>query len=246
MNWRRIVHACAALAALCTPAFAQTPHRTGDLILVELYTSQGCDTCRRANRLIGVLAAEPDILALTFSVDYWDYLGWRDTFALSEFTARQRRYWRSLRSRSLYTPEVVVNGAAHVNGAHEDRVRELLGAFRAAPLQRGPRITIERDGTDIRVQIARAPHQGEAADVWGVGFDPGPIWEMVRTGENAGHRVAHYNLVRNLRRLGEWSGEPMQFRYGYCRRQCAVIVQRKLGGPVLAVARTPPPAPPTR
>jgi hypothetical protein len=218
----------------------------GDQILVELYTSQGCDTCRRANALLGALAAEPDILALTFSVDYWDYLGWRDTFALSDFSTRQRRYWRSLRSRALYTPEFVVNGAADVNGANETRVRETLAAFRAAPLRRGPRVVIERTGTDIIAHIARAPHQGDPADIWGVAFDPGPIWETVRTGDNAGHRVPHYNLVRNLSRLGQWSGEPARFEYGYCRRQCAIIVQARLGGPVLAAARTEPPPPPPR
>jgi hypothetical protein len=240
MLWTRLIGACVALTLLCAPAAAQAPHRTGEHILVELYTSQGCNTCRRANRLLGQLAEEPDIIALTFPVDYWDYLGWRDTFAQSDFTLRQRRYWRSLRARSLYTPEIVVNGAAHTNGAREEGVRAMIASFRTAPVQPGPRIAIQRDRSRIQVQIGRGPPRDGLTDVWVIPYDPGPVWQTVRTGENAGHRVAHYNLARDIRRLGEWMGEPARFEYSYCRPECVIIVQERAGGRVLAVARTTP------
>ncbi|MBL8549735.1 MAG: DUF1223 domain-containing protein [Hyphomonadaceae bacterium] len=230
-----------AATLLLAPASAQpqSPYRTGEQIVVELYTSQGCDTCRRANRLLGQLAASPDVIAITFPVDYWDYLGWRDTFASSDFTQRQRRYWRSLHARSLYTPEIVMNGAAHVNAASAERVTDLLATFRAAPVHQGPRVTIERSGAGARVFVGRGRPHNPPADVWIVPFDPGPVWETVRTGDNAGHRVVHYNLAQGLSRIGAWTGEPARYEHRYCRRQCAVIVQERNGGPVIAAARTP-------
>ncbi|MGE0829681.1 MAG: DUF1223 domain-containing protein, partial [Hyphomonadaceae bacterium] len=185
-------------------AFAQTQdanapmHRTGSPIVVELYTSQGCFTCRRANRLLGEIASDPDVIALTFPVDYWDYLGWHDTFARDEFTRRQRRFWLTLHIRSLYTPGILINGERHVNGAREPQVRALLQSFRTAPMRRGPNVAIRQAGRETRVEIGRGSAPAEPADIWIVTFDPGPEWVTIQAGDNRGQRMAHYNLVRTI------------------------------------------------
>jgi len=223
--------------ALAPPALAQ--QRASGPIVVELFTSQGCESCPRANRLMGRLNREPDVIALTYPVDVWDYLGWRDTFARPEFTARQRAYSRQLEGRSLFTPQLVFNGARGEAGARPDRIREAILELRAEHEAPAPALTVVEGPRGMRVQIGRGAHQREPADVWVASYEPGPVWADINGGENAGLRVPHYNLVRRISRLGEWSGQPVSFTRNVCRPACAVIVQAHNGGPVLAAARGP-------
>src|SRR5271154_5795969 len=102
MRKRALVIFGLCLAALAGPACARTP------VVVELFTSQGCASCVKSGELVGELATRAHVIALTFPVDYWDYLGWQDTFAKPEFTDRQRAYLKTLALRDVYTPEVVV------------------------------------------------------------------------------------------------------------------------------------------
>src|ERR1700744_2992761 len=128
---RRLLSALAGLFVMGSPAWAAPT-------VVELFQSQGCSSCPPAIANVNALADRPDILALSFSVTYWDYLGWKDTFAQPVFTQRQRDYARNLPG-GVYTPEVVINGRTPIVGIKRD---ELAGAVaRAAPLQ-GPAVTI--------------------------------------------------------------------------------------------------------
>ncbi|MGE3142082.1 MAG: DUF1223 domain-containing protein [Hyphomonadaceae bacterium] len=234
-----------ATLLLCVCAFvpaAAAQERTP--IVVELYTSQGCDSCPRANRLMGRVAQEDGVLALTFPVDYWDYLGWRDTFAQPAFTARQRAYVQALRARSLFTPQLVYNGIATEPGARPERLREMIDQMRTDAPDDGPDIDLRMQRHGLRVAVGRGPAQRLAADIWVVSFDPGPVYADVDAGENAGVRVPHYNLVERIARLGGWNGQPVSFSRTRCQPTCAVLVQAPHGGPVLAAARLAP-APPT-
>jgi hypothetical protein len=239
MTWRRLFGALALVAGLAWSAAAQErpAYRIAGPAVVELYTSQNCHTCIRANRLLGELARDEGVIALTFSVDYWDYLGWRDTFAHTDFTRRQRAYRQALGARGLYTPEFVVNGARNINGARAENVRDALAEFQAAPPRPGPRIIVNRDRRRVRVEISRAPAPEVPADVWVVSFDRGPVWQIVGSGERLGVRVPHYNLVRNIDQLGQWTGEPVAFDRVRCLWDCVVLVQAPRGGPILAAAR---------
>ncbi|MDX2236551.1 MAG: DUF1223 domain-containing protein [Hyphomonadaceae bacterium] len=231
---RLMLLALTALALVGAPAAAQ-PQAS---VVVELYTSQGCASCGRANGLLGDLARQPDVVALTFPVDYWDYLGWRDTFAQSQFTARQRAYLRSLRSRALYTPQVIVNGAYNANAARPQRVREAMAAARAAQPIAAPAITLTQTDEDTAaLRIGRGPAPRAPADVWVATYLPGPVNVLVTAGENAGHRVGHYNIVRRLVRVGAWNGDAIAFDAVPCRPECAALVQAPNGGPVYAAAR---------
>lgn len=234
-----------ALLALCvsiTAAHAQTAPRRAPAV-VELYTSQGCTQCPRANRLLGEFSREPDVLALTFAVSYWDYLGWRDTFAQAPFTDRQRDFSQRMRRRSLFTPQLVFNGAREASASDWDEARAILNETKAQPAPLGaPRVELQRTpGGRIRVAIGQGLAPSEPADIWIMSYDPGPVTVYVASGENARRRISHYNLVRTISRVGRWDGSAVYFQREHCSPQCAAIVQEQNGGRILAAGFTPPP-----
>ncbi|MBI1251512.1 MAG: DUF1223 domain-containing protein [Alphaproteobacteria bacterium] len=207
-------------------------------LVIELFTSQGCASCPRANRMLGALSLEEDVIALTYPVDYWDYLGWRDTFARSEFTSRQRAYGRALHTRALYTPQIIVQGLFNANAARASRVRSALNDARAATPPQGPDIIIRRSDEDTaRVYVSAGPSPEAAADIWLMTYVPGPVSVAVTAGENAGNRVGHYNLVRSITHLGAWEGRSLRFADVACRPACAVLVQAQNAGAILSAAQ---------
>lgn len=234
-----------ALAALMLAVFPgaaraqEAPARRAPVV-VELYTSQGCSSCPRANRLLGQFAAESGVIALTFPVGYWDYLGWTDTFAQPEFTARQRAFSRALRTRAPFTPQLVIDGVRQMSAADWDEARGALEEVQAASVAGGtPRVTIQRlVNRQTRVTISAAADRTASADIWLMAYDPGPVTVLITEGENANRRVSHYNLVRWMRRVGGWNGNATWFDRPRCTPECVVIVQEPRGGRVLAAATT--------
>ncbi|GAM99567.1 hypothetical protein U91I_03221 [alpha proteobacterium U9-1i] len=228
----------AALSALAPGhAYAQTaPVRAP--IVVELYTSQGCWHCARANRFLGTLSREDDILALTFSVDYWDYLGWADTFAEPEYAQRQRAYADALRGRRS-TPQLVIAGQRQVSATDWDVARATLDQVRATARAAGaPSVSIQRlRNSSIRAVVGAGTSAGEA-DVWFIAFEPGPVAVNVLAGENDRRTLWHYNLVRRITRVGGWSGASAYYEQPRCTPECVVIVQAPNGGPILGAAST--------
>ncbi len=225
----------AAVALLAAPSAAEPP-----LTVVELFTSQGCSSCPPADALIGELAGRDDILALSLHVDYWDYLGWKDTLAQPANTERQRAYARDLGLRYVYTPQVVVQGAYQVTGSHR---REVLDQIARARPDNPVSVTIERnDGGGMVVSIGAAPRREEAA-VWLALFE-GEHVTPVGAGENRGRESRTFNVVRSFTRVGSWNGEPFSITLpappsaaGGGGDGCAVIVQAQDGGRILGAAR---------
>jgi hypothetical protein len=236
MIGRLFAAALFCVATFASAANAQTVHRAN--IVVELYTSQGCSQCPRANRLVGTLAAEERTLALTFPVSIWDYLGWQDTFAAPEFTYRQRAYARRLRARRL-TPQLVLNGASQTNASNWDEARAIIDQMRRErPLAGGPEISMSRPRTNrVRITLGAGARR-EPATVWLVAYDPGPVSAYVTDGVNLNRRVPHYNLVSWIEEIGEWNGGALYFERSRCRPECAVIVQEQSGGRILSAAYT--------
>lgn len=226
-----------ALAASICPAHAQTSRAP---VVVELYTSQGCAQCPRANRLLGQFASEPNVLALTFAVGYWDYLGWRDTFAQPPFTDRQRDFSRAMRSRGLLTPQLVFDGVRQSSASDWDESRAILQEVQALARPVGaPGVILQRlPSGNVRVTVGSGANSGRPADVWVIGFDPGPVTVNIAGGENARRRVTHYNLVRSMERAGQWNGGSVYFERQRCSPHCAAIVQQPNGGRILAAAWT--------
>jgi hypothetical protein len=214
--------------SLAAPATAKTP------VLVELFTSQGCAACAGANAYAAALASREDVLPLTFSVGYWDYLGWRDTFAKTEFAERQKAYARRLTTRAVSTPQIVVDGRAQASGAHTGPVERLIDQARTAA-RRPPQMRFVGHGR-VDVGSGEAPKAG--AEVWLVRYDPRGREVEVRGGQNRGRVIAYRNVVSELVRLGAWSGRPKAFRLPPAKvdgLKTAVVVQQSGGGRVLAL-----------
>jgi hypothetical protein len=197
--------------------------------VVELFQSQGCSSCPPAIANINALADRPDLLALSFSVTYWDHLGWKDTFARPEFTTRQFAYGRVF-GDGAYTPEVVIDGRSDLVGQNR---RELDAAIaKTGPLQ-GPALSIGSGS----VAVGAASGTGV---VWLVRYDPRVLNVDIGAGENSGILLAHRNIVRALVRLGSWSGAAQSYALpggGDPAWRSAILVQRPNAGPILAAAK---------
>jgi hypothetical protein len=211
-----------------------TAWANGSVVVVELFTAQGCASCKQANRLLAKIAGRPGVVALTWPVDYWDYLGWKDTFAQPEFTARQRAYGRRLGPRDVYTPQVVVDGDAQVSGDDADAVEAAIRKA-AHGHRQSPTIKPQAGG---RVQVGQAATGGRSADVWLIRYDPHEEDVRVTAGDNRGAVVVHRNVVRELYRLGMWNGRLKAYKAPAAEEKgldSVIIVQGVRGGPVLGV-----------
>jgi len=230
--------------AICTAwvlSAAALPAAAGDrpLTVVELFTSQGCSSCPPADQLLGELAARHDVLALSFHVDYWDYIGWRDTFARPEFTKRQQHYAKRFRHNSVYTPQIVVNGISEATGSDRGAVLALLAGATAGTVAVG----IAHQGDGLRLTAA-AVVDGPAADLWLVSFDREHGVEIAK-GENRGRTILYSHVVRGLWKVGSWSGlateETVQpAGWPGAAGDCwAVILQARGDGRILGAAQIP-------
>ena len=216
------------LSLTASPALARPP------VVVELFTAQGCSSCGAANARVSQLAERTDVLALTFAVDYWDYLGWPDTFARPEFTERQRAYARKLALREVYTPQVVVDGRVQASGVKGDAVDSLVSAALKTPLYAPDMIFMG----ERRVAVGSGPSPRGGADVWLIRYDPRQQEVTPRRGDNKGQTLVQRNVVREVVRLGAWRGKPTIYRLPAAAEEglaLAVIVQTPKGGKILAV-----------
>ena len=203
-------------------------------VVVELFQSQGCSSCPPANANLMALSQRPDVLALSFGVTYWDQLGWKDTFASPQYTARQWDYAHALRHDNVFTPQVVVNGRLDGVGAAPGEIEQLMR--RAERTAVGPLVTIA--GGAVSVGAAQAPSR--SADVWLVRYDPRIVQVAIRRGENGGRTLPHRNVVRELVRLGAWNGQAARFALpagADPNLRAAVLVQTGGAGPILAAAK---------
>jgi len=203
---RSVLIGAAATAAFGTSVSAAPPSGpSSGPWAIELFTSQGCSSCPPADLHLGKLARRPDIVALSFHVDYWDYIGWKDRFASQEMTERQRVYARVLKQRYVYTPEMVVDGTAHEPGVKDAPIDALLAdARRRLPERATPQIARATDGT---LSIALAPFKlsGGPADILVAVYDrrhSTPVHE----GENDGRTLENFNVVRRFDVLAKWDG----------------------------------------
>jgi hypothetical protein len=246
---RRAAHLFACLLLLAVlPGVAQARHAhtathahrhaaaARQPVVVELFTSQGCSACVQADKLLNQLADRPDVLALTFAVDYWDYLGWNDTFARPEFSARQKAYMERQSQRDLYTPQIIVDGKGQVAGAEPKKI-DLLITKAARTRAHPPRMRFVRRS---RLQIGPGPRPEGGADVWLVRYDPGVHQVTVKRGENRGQTLVQRNVVRELVRIGGWSGRRRSYAVpapqpGGAALKTAVLLQTAKGGRILAV-----------
>ena len=180
-----ILFAMAAFAAFAGPAALADDTRP--IGVVELFTSQGCSSCPPADAVLGELAQQGNLVALSYHVDYWNYLGWEDTLSSKESTDRQYAYARTLGRKSVYTPQVVINGRDHINGADKRGIDRKVEDFDRSGSGLTVPIEAALDGEKIRINIG----EGEGkANVILVYFDRQNTVNIKR-GENGGRKLVY-------------------------------------------------------
>ncbi|MBE0533333.1 MAG: DUF1223 domain-containing protein [Rhodospirillales bacterium] len=227
---KALVLACTVIAA------SQSAARAGELVVVELFTSQGCSSCPPADALLTELSRRDGVLALSFHVNYWDYIGWKDPFASVAATERQRGYTRPFGLSYVYTPQMVIQGRRQMTGS--DRRGVLEGIAREADL---PRLKVEIAGDASGAAAVLPARDGaETSTLWAISFDYAHTTRIER-GENGGRTLAYSNVVRDIRRIGSWRGEaawvplPMS-ELAAGRDAVALLVQADTSGAILGAA----------
>ena len=246
-NWRRLSARAGAFVIMtmtsmlvpagqthADPGVAQRP------LLLELFTSQGCSSCPPADAVLRELSTHDDLLPLAFHVDYWNNLGWVDPFSSAAFTARQQGY-ASVRGFEVYTPQLVVEGKSDVIGSNRSDVSATIASARREA--KSAVSSIQRNGNKVNMSIGAAAGASvnTAADVYLLSFDSNES-TSIRGGENSGRRLVYVNVVRSMRKVGEWRNQPLslaeQLQTQESGDRLALVAQDR-AGTVWAVASTP-------
>lgn len=189
--------ALATCLAFATPAVADGP------VVVELYTSQGCSSCPPADELMHDLARRSDVIALALHVDYWDYIGWADSFADPSHTTRQQNYARVAGARSIYTPQMVIAGQDHVIGTKPMDLAAAIQTHAGRPT--GTQISLSRSGNRLQITGNSGGAFSHDAIVQVIRYSPQETVD-IRRGENAGRQLTYANIVTDWDTVGAWNG----------------------------------------
>ena len=208
MRYRHITFVAAlvgASVATFLPASAGEPRA-----VIELFTSQGCSSCPPADKLLAELAQDSSLMTMSLPVDYWDYLGWKDTLALHSHSNRQRAYAAARGDREVYTPQVVVNGIVHVLGSDKAAIENAIAQTRrsAAPLTLP--VTMKVADGKVTVNVPAGEGEPRNAEVWLCPIT-GKAQVKIGRGENGGHMLTYSNVVRRWVKLGDWNGAQKTF-----------------------------------
>ncbi|WP_299614090.1 thioredoxin family protein [uncultured Tateyamaria sp.] len=226
---RLIPVAFAAIASLVTPAVAQSP------VVVELFTSQGCSSCPPADELMHELVKRDDVIALALHVDYWDYIGWKDEFADPAHAERQRGYAVEAGRRSVYTPQMIINGRADIVGARPMELAKLISDYSAetTPVT----LDLTRSGDSVRI-VAQSSQANGPLVVQMLRYTPERTSRITR-GENAGHTITYANVTEDWKILQEWDGVTDLSINADAPgdKPLVVMVQKGLSGPIVAAAQ---------
>lgn len=214
------------------PAVAQS-----NPVVVELFTSQGCSSCPPADEMLRELTKRENVIPLALHVDYWDYIGWKDKFARPEHTARQKAYAAAAGRRSVYTPQMIVNGNDSIVGPRGMELSETI--MRHATLPKLVDLTVRRVGSDvtIRAHMVDDAARGEMI-VQLVRYTPSRSVKITR-GENAGRDLTYANVVSALDIVAEWDGrDPLSVTTPIDGEDpLAVLVQKAGHGSIIAAAQ---------
>jgi len=236
------ISGAALLLGLSSPSGAEAIHLEPKAV-VELFTSQGCSSCPPADALLTSLAESDEVVALAYHVDYWDYVGWKDTFAHEAYSDRQRAYAKSWGSSRIYTPQVVVNGAKAIVGSRRNEVQDAVDQA-ALPLAMHVTLT----DTMLKVSVPPDPSLADAV-IWLVTFvDRADV--KIESGENAGKSMVYTQVVTGRQILGMWESDtgaelklPLSEVLATPNTGLAVLVQQErngLPGPILSAASYEP------
>jgi len=197
----------ALLAAVA--AFATTEASAEPRAVIELFTSQGCSSCPPADRLLGELAHDPSLIAMSLPIDYWDYIGWKDTLAKPRHTTRQRFYARTRGDGDVFTPQVVINGVTHAVGNDKAAINKAIAESRREGAVLSIPVKVAVADGKLSVTIPAGPEKA-AGEVWLCALGTAvPV--AIGRGENSGHTVTYHNVVRRWLKLGDFTGAARTF-----------------------------------
>jgi len=226
---RQTLAALATCLAFATPAVADGP------VVVELYTSQGCSSCPPADALMHQLAERSDVIPLALHVDYWDYIGWADSFADPAYTARQQGYARIAGARSIYTPQMIIGGEDHVIGTKPMELADSIAFHKSNPT--GVDVSISRTGNRLQItgQTLRNLPNGTLVQL--VRYTPQETVD-IRRGENAGRQLSYANIVTDWQNVGVWRGrDDLDMTVNVSGNSPIVVIVQEPGpGSVMATA----------
>jgi hypothetical protein len=180
--------------------------------VIELFTSQGCSSCPPADKLIAEYSHDPSVIALSLAVDYWDYLGWKDTLALHGHSMRQRAYAKARGDRQVYTPQAVIDGAVHALGSDKAAIERAIGQTQEQRLSLTVPVTMMQSGDKLTIKVPEAVDRigSVQAEVWLCPITKS-VHVTIERGENTGHTFTYTNVVRRWIKLGDWSGKAETF-----------------------------------
>jgi hypothetical protein len=205
MDYRHITFAVASLfGAMTTPVPAEPR------AVIELFTSQGCSSCPAADKLLGELSRDPSLVTMSLAVDYWDYLGWKDTLALHGHSVRQRAYAEARGDREVYTPQVVVNGVVHALGSDKSAIEKAIAQTRRNPATLALPVTMVVADGKVTVNVPDAQDDHRSGEVWLCPVSS-KVAVQVGRGENHDRTLTYSNVVRRWVKLGDWSGKAATF-----------------------------------
>jgi len=210
-------------------------------VVLELFTSQGCSSCPPADKIISEYAKHDDVLALSFNIDYWDYLGWKDTLASSDNTDRQRAYAVAREDYQVYTPQIVVNGHKHVIGSNRSAIEAAIEDDETLPVK----ISLVENDDAVTVTIDETGTDVEHTTLWVI-FYQSEVTVPIERGENTGKTISYSNVVKKIRPIAMWDGDAMSVDLPKSEmakanvKRCAVLLQTEteagLPGRVLGAA----------
>jgi len=234
----RVVFGAALAVWLGVAGAAMAQDAAPGPVVVELYTSQGCASCPPADETFAGLTARPDVIALALHVDYWDYIGWKDSFAQPAFTERQRAYARVAGARTIYTPQLIVGGMEHLVGLRPAELAAMIARHAAMPAK--AEMQALREGGAVRITASPVARLPKGAVVQIVRYMPEATVE-IRGGENAGRQITYRNVVTDWRRVATWDGAtPLSMTVEVAPGDSGVVILQEPGpGPILAAARLP-------
>ena len=238
---RRVFLAGAASSLLAGPALGARDAARPP-VLVELFTSQGCNYCPPADAFVGELIKRRDVIAVSLNVDYWDYDGWRDTLASPAFSQRQREYARYRGDTAIYTPQIIVNGVGHLSGGDREKILAIIDE-RASGADDMVAVSLSDNPQEVVIEVAEATPRAPARDatVWLVMVQPSATVKILR-GENQGRTITYHNVVRRLIPAGMWHGPRLRLALPKSQvftdgaSVCAAVVQVGGFGPVIGIA----------
>ena len=215
-------------------------HAADRPVVVELFTSQGCPSCPPADRFFEQLAARDDVLALSLHVDYWDYIGWEDTFGSHAHTARQRGYAAAAGRKMVYTPQMIVNGADHLVGSRYRDVTDVIDKHLAQPGDSGLQLVARRAGGQVHIEARSARPREMPLVVQLARYIPEATVDITR-GENAGKTITYSNIVTELVEVATWDTQgPLALEIDWPEgAPLAVLLQYPDHGTIEAAAHIP-------